>query len=178
MPVLWWSACMLRQCLAYGKICVGCGKIGHFKKVCHSRRERAVNETEVETSQDSKGEIETVKYWFSSFDQKLVIINGGVRSTCTCPNKIVIPYKIDTGSKGNIMLWHIFKKLFKNITEDELKKIIKGHIKLRTYNKTIIMQLGTCVVAINFKNIKKRCVFFCSSQKWPSTAGDARHSGT
>ena len=27
------------------------------------------------------------------------------------PNKIVIPYKIDTGSDGNIMPWHIFKKL-------------------------------------------------------------------
>ena len=25
-------------------------------------------------------------------------------------NKIVIPYKIDTGRKGNIMLWHRFKK--------------------------------------------------------------------
>ena len=39
-------------------------------------------------------------------------------------NKIIIPYKIDTGSKGNIMLWHIFQRLFKKITEDELKKII------------------------------------------------------
>ena len=25
---------MLRQCPAYGKTCVGCGKTGHFKKVC------------------------------------------------------------------------------------------------------------------------------------------------
>ena len=34
----------LRQCLAYGKMCVGCGKTGHFKKVCQSRRDRVVNE--------------------------------------------------------------------------------------------------------------------------------------
>ena len=27
-------------------------------------------------------------------------------------NKITIPYKIDTGSDGNIMPWYIFKKLF------------------------------------------------------------------
>ena len=73
---------------------------------------------------------------------------------------IIIPYKIDTERKGNIMLWHIFKRLFKNITKDEFKKTIKGHIKLRTYNKTVITQLGTCAVTINFKNIKKRCVFF------------------
>ena len=25
---------MPRQCLAYGKMCTGCGKTGHFKKVC------------------------------------------------------------------------------------------------------------------------------------------------
>ena len=58
------------------------------------------------------------------------------------------------------MPWHNFKELFKNITEDELQKTIKGHIKLRTYNKTIITQLGTCTVTIKFKDIKKKCVFF------------------
>ena len=75
-------------------------------------------------------------------------------------NKIIIPYKIDMGSKHNIMPWHIFKRLFKNVTEAKLKKTIKGHIKLKKYNKTVITQLGTCVVIINFKDIKKRCVFF------------------
>ena len=64
------------------------------------------------------------------------------------------------GSKGNIMPWHIFKRLFKNVTDAELKKTGKGHIKLKMYNKTVKTQLGTCVVTINFKYIKKRCVFF------------------
>ena len=74
-------------------------------------------------------------------------------------NKIVITYKIDMGNNGNIMLWHIFKRLFKNVTEDKLKKTIKRLLKLRTYNKTDIAQLGTCTVMLNFKNSKKRCVF-------------------
>ena len=74
-------------------------------------------------------------------------------------NNIVILYKIDMGSKGNIMPLFIFKKLFKNITEDQLKRNINGHFRLRTYNKTNITQLGTCVVVIKLKNIKKRCVF-------------------
>ena len=39
-------------------------------------------------------------------------------------------------------------------------KTVKGHIKLKTYNKTVITQLGTCMVTINFKDIEKRCVFF------------------
>ena len=45
---------------------------------------------------------------------------------------------------------HIFKRLFKNVTEAKLKKTIKKHLKLKTYNKTAITQLGTCVVTINF----------------------------
>ena len=45
-----------RQCLVDGKMCVGCGKMGHFKKVCHSRSSRAVVELELELSQEySKG---------------------------------------------------------------------------------------------------------------------------
>ena len=37
-------------------------------------------------------------------------------------NKVIIPYKIDTGSDGNIMPWYIFKKLFPRVTEAELHK--------------------------------------------------------
>ena len=42
---------------------------------------------------------------------------------------------------------------------EELKKSIKNHIRLCTYNKTNITQLGACAVIIKFKNIKKH-VFF------------------
>ena len=39
----------------------GCGKTGHFKKVCHSRRDQAGNELELEVSPEySEGKIETV----------------------------------------------------------------------------------------------------------------------
>ena len=78
---------------------------------------------------------------------------------CAINDKIIIPYKIDMGSKGNIMPWHIFKRLFINITEAGLKKTIKGHIKLKTYNKTVITQLGTCIVTINFKILKRDVCF-------------------
>ena len=40
-------------------------------------------------------------------------------------NKIAIPYKIDTGSDGNIMPWYIFKKLFPRVTEAELTKTLR-----------------------------------------------------
>ena len=50
--------------------------------------------------------------------------------------------------------------MFKNTTEKQLQKSIKSHIRLSTYNRTNITQLGTCMVIIKFKSIKKRCVFF------------------
>ena len=42
------------QCPVYDKTCVECGKVGHFWKVCHSRRSRVVNEMEQEVSQEYK----------------------------------------------------------------------------------------------------------------------------
>ena len=42
----------LRQCLAYGKMCASCGKLGHFKKVCQSRKDHAAHEVEVDVSQE------------------------------------------------------------------------------------------------------------------------------
>ena len=109
-----------RQCPAYGKICVGCGKMGHFKKVCQSRIERAMNKLEAEEVQEvSEGEIETVsidsvhlnKNW-SLLTAKLEMQAG--RYT------IVVPHKVDTGSEGKIIPLFILKKFFKNTTEEQL----------------------------------------------------------
>ena len=36
--------------------------------------------------------------------------------TSLVANSMSIPYKIDTGSNGNIMPWHIFKKLLPGVT--------------------------------------------------------------
>ena len=43
----------LRQCPAYGKKCTDCGKIGHFRRMCRSKRARVMNRVEQETGQDS-----------------------------------------------------------------------------------------------------------------------------
>ena len=65
---------------------------------------------------------------------------------------IEVPYKIDTSSEGNLIPLYIFRKLIKNMPEEQLKGSIKGNIKLKTYNGTHITQLGTCAVLIKFKN--------------------------
>ena len=46
-------------------------------------------------------------------------------------NNVIIPYKIETGSDGNIMPWYIFKKFFPRVTESQLAKTVKNHIKLK-----------------------------------------------
>ena len=46
------------------------------------------------------------------------------------------------------------------MSDEQLKRSVKGNIRLKTYNGTHIIQLGTCAVQIKFKNIKKRCIFF------------------
>ena len=40
--------------------------------------------------------------------------------TSAGPNNIIVPYKVDTGSNGNIMPLHIYKKLFPKITNEPL----------------------------------------------------------
>ena len=79
---------------------------------------------------------------------------------CIGDNKITIPYKIDTGMEGNIMSWYIFKKLFPRVTEPELAKTIKNHIKFKMYNKTVIIKLGMYMVILNYKDSKRKCEIF------------------
>ena len=50
--------------------------------------------------------------------------------------------------------------MFPRVKEAKLEKTIKTHIKLKTYNKTVITQLGTCTVIIDYKDNKKKCEFF------------------
>ena len=115
---------------------------------------------EQETSQEySEGEIETVSIDSVHMNKNWSLLTVELE-VCTGDNKLTVPYKIDTGSDGSIMPWHVFKKLFPRITEAEIKKTTKRHIKLKTYNKTVIMQLGTCVVTINYRDNKKKCEFF------------------
>ena len=134
--------------------------MGHFKKVCISKRNHAVHEVEIEVvPQPNEEDIETVSInsIYLNRNQSLITAHLKMQVGETTTG---IPYKIDTGSEGNIMSLYIFKKLFKNMPEEQLKGSIKNNIKLKMYNGTYITQLGTCAVTIKFKNSKKHCVFF------------------
>ena len=97
---------------------------------CQSKKDCAVHELEVEGVQETQeGEIETVSIDLVHLNRKWSLITAHLEVQAG-KHIIEIPYKIDTGSEGNIMLLYIFKKLFKNTTEDQLKNFIKSHIRL------------------------------------------------
>ena len=110
----------LRQCPAYRNTCDRCDKIGHLKKVCWSRKGRAVHELEVNEAQEvNEGEIETVSIDSVHLNKNWSLISAKLEMQAG-RNTVEILYKVDTGSEGNIMPLFIFKKLFKNTTEEQL----------------------------------------------------------
>ena len=92
----------LRQCAERH---VKCRKVGHFRKFCHSRRSRVVNDMEQEVSQEYReDEIETVSINSVYMSKNWSMLTAKL-DMCAGDNKITIPYKIDTGRDGNIMPW-------------------------------------------------------------------------
>ena len=111
----------LRQCPSYGKMCTGCGKVGHFKKVCWSRKDHAVHEVEVAQEYE---EIEEVSINLVYLNNKWSLITADLE-TQVSKITVKIPYKIDTGSEGNLMPLYIFKRLCGHWSVEELKRSIK-----------------------------------------------------
>ena len=114
-----------RQCPAYGKTCTRCRKIGHCQKVCMSKRNHAFHEVEVEVAlEPSEEEIKTVSINSIYLNRNQSLITAHIKNT-GWQTATEIQYKIDTGSEGNIMPLHIFKKLFKICQWNNLRALYK-----------------------------------------------------
>ena len=101
-------------------MCTRCGKTGHFRKVCRSKRDRAVHELEVQVAQETQeGQIETVSINLVHLNKNQSLMTAYLEMQAG-EDIVKIPYKIDTGSEGNIMPLYIFKRLFKNTIEEQL----------------------------------------------------------
>ena len=99
--------------------------MGHFKKVCQSRKDRAVHELEVKEAQEvNEDEIETVSIDSVHLNKNQSLITVKLEMQAG-RNTIEIPYKIDTGSEGNIM--PLF--MFKNCSEILQRSNCKNHKK-------------------------------------------------
>ena len=119
-----------------------------------------VHEVEIDMEPDSQGEdteIVSINSLYINRKRSLIMAKWEMQVGKTA---LEILYKIDTGSKGNLMSLYIFQKLFANMSKEQLKRLMKENIKLKMYNGMCIMQLGACMVQIKLKNIEKRCIFF------------------
>ena len=73
-----------------------CGKMGHYKKLCRSKRDSVVHELKVEMVQDSQDEeIETVNMDLVHLNKNQSITTVYL-DTYAGKNNVEIPYKIDT----------------------------------------------------------------------------------
>ena len=116
------------------------------KDVCRSARSSALNIIEKETVHETGPGIKVVNINSVNFISNYSTVIPNLK---TSSNKamIMVPYKVDMGSDGNIMPFNIFTKLFPSTTTDQLV-VTKDATKLRTYNCTTITQLGKCTEEI------------------------------
>ena len=114
---------------------VECNKTGHFQRACRSRRTLAVNDVEQETLQDNTSEdIKTVNLNSVQFNKNCSILTANLKMSAN-QNTIIVPYKIDTGSNGNIMPAHMFKRLFPKVADEQLAASRNRHILLKHITK-------------------------------------------
>ena len=80
-----------------------------------------MNDVEQEAFQDSAEEnsIGMVSINSIYFNKNHFVLTVNLKMSAS-QNNIMVPYKVDTGSDGNIMPLHIFKKLFPKITNEQL----------------------------------------------------------
>ena len=103
-------------------------------------------------------DIESVSINSIQFNKNHSVLTANFKMSAGQSN-IMVPYKLDTDSDGNIMPLQMYKKLFASITNEQLATTKNKNVLLNKYNKTTIAQLGTCTVIIEHNNKKKKCRF-------------------
>ena len=82
-----------------------------------------------ETDQDNAREnnIESVSINSIQFNKNCSVLTANLKTSASQSN-IMVPYKIDIGSNGNIMPLHVCRKLFPEITNEQLAAIKNKNI--------------------------------------------------
>ena len=96
-----------------------------------------MNGVEQEAAQDSAEEnsIDYVNINSLHFNKNCFVITAKLKMSAGI-NNIIAPYKVDTGSDGNIMPLHIYKLLFPRITSEQLAATKNKSVQSKMYNKT------------------------------------------
>ena len=120
------------QYSAYVKKCVECAIVNHFREVFQSGRNRTIHDLEQEPDQYHKEDdhIDMVNINSIIFNNKQLVIPANLKSLLNQVSMIV-PYKVDTGSGGNIMPLHIYRILFLGATKEQLAATKNKNIQLK-----------------------------------------------
>lgn len=135
-----------KQCPAYGKQCLNCGKYNHFAKFCKSRRkvqmvEQATNIGELCDDDDelSVSESEVLVIDAVKKHGPTEVVADQCFSTIECEG-VRMKFKIDTGSQANI----IPVKLFNSLSQQPVVK--KCATRLTSYTGEDLCVRGQCVL--------------------------------
>nr|XP_039255361.1 uncharacterized protein K02A2.6-like [Styela clava] len=131
-----------RACPAFGKKCRFCNKIGHFEKVCRTKREDYKSSKERVMSLISEDEdvlmfsvdSETEKKWFVDFNI----------------NKQLVKFKLDSGADCNVMS----KKTFDGLRLRRLK-INPTRTNMRMYDGRKVEAYGKVSIPCSYKGLTK-----------------------
>ena len=133
-----------RQCPADGKICAVCRKINLFKELFRGKKVHSINLQEEQHHDEDDIDRVNINYIninSITFNSKCSVITANL-NTSSSQATLLVPYKVDTGSQGNIMPFHIFSKLFPMSTKEELAPMNIDNITLRAYNSTTVTELA------------------------------------
>ena len=122
------------------KVC-SMGKINHYKEVCRSGKNKNMHCIDQILDQcQNEDDTEVLNISSLNFNHKCSVITANLK-TLSNHAKVVVPYKVNTGSHRNIMPLHICEKLFPGATKEKLVATKSENISLMLYN-TLEVQKG------------------------------------
>ena len=130
-----------KQCPVYGKNDAEWGKKNHFREVCRSKRGNVVHNVEQEPNLNQEEvKIDMVIINSISFNSKCSVITANLKIISNQAT-ITVPYKVDTGSDGNIYALTHIQKMFPRAPKEQLPAMRNTDVNLKTCNrKTTITQ--------------------------------------
>ena len=93
-----------------------------------------MDEVEQEAVQgDASKENELVSIYSIQLNKKHSVLTANLKMSAG-QNNLMVPYKIDTGSHGNIMLLHMYNKLLPSITNEQLATTKSKNVLIKQQN--------------------------------------------
>ena len=154
-------------------MCEGCGKIGHWKRVCRSlgsrkkySNSRSQHVHELRADVDGRESGGDLYFHPLSIDTNTVYDSGGTQALLklqlkSCDNTLFTMCKLDTGAEGNVIPASTFWK----VTEDT--ELSASTSRIIAYGGHPIEQLGTYILTVKHLDTEQACTFHVTKTAGP-----------